>query len=466
MFSSLLLTLALLAPAAAASPQRARTRAPQVDRAVVSPAGQVLGTEADFDLAVGGRFSNPFSALTSVSALPNRVFRITLSSTGTGWEESFLIGIPRTPVVPFAPLLVAFHSYGRLPENVVDETTYFQEAMERGWFVVAPTGAHKFNFGIDYAQENIRVVLDWIQTYLPINHDRVYGVGFSMGGGGATCYAARHLDPRELMFAGLVNHTGTVSIRDDYEHALDTSLYEHPLMFGGSPSENPFGYQRASTIDLNSATGIVDPNSDLVRNLVHVPTSVFAVMNDPLMHLVGQALHFHDQLLLRGGDSDLNLQAGNVHAWSTLDETAVLDFLAPLHLAPSQPGATREILADRDGRYLQFDIQQAVSGTFTPFRFNVQQASNRLFFDRASNLAALSFDPAELQLDRHQNLSLILSTAGGTPLAIQLRGYQQPPSQVLRNGVVVSNWTYDSLSGSVSFTESAPDRYPNWVVVP
>ncbi|MFT5154389.1 MAG: hypothetical protein ACI841_004396 [Planctomycetota bacterium] len=466
MLSVHLLPFTLLIAPVISAPQPATARTPQASDPVVSPSGTVLGSDENFDTAVGGRFTNPFGGAASIDVLPNRIFRINLSSTGTGWQESFLIGVPRTPAVPAAPLLVTFHSYGRLPDQVVHDSTYFQDAMDRGWFVIAPTGAHKFNFGIDYAQENIRVVMDWAQTFLPIDRERVYGVGFSMGGGGVACYAARHLNPEELMYAGLTNHTGTVSIRNDYDNAVDTSLYEHPMMFGASPAGNPFGYQRASTIDIQTGNGQVDPDSDLVRNLAHIPTTAFAVVNDPLMHLVNQAVQFHDQLVLRGGDSELMLGRGDEHAWATLDETQVLDFFEPLRLNMPGASSTTTTLADRDGRYIHFDITQSTSGTFSPFRWNVQKSQNRLFFDNAQNIASVGFDPADLGLDRSQTLSTILSTTGGNPVTLRLSGYNEPPSEVRRNGITVTNWTYEPASGTVTFIEELPARYPNWEIVP
>ena len=83
-----------------------------------------------------------------------------------------------------APVLTLFHGYGEHLRDTVLRTDLVDEAMSRGWLVFAPLGAHEFNYGIDYAQDNIERAFEFIGARLPLDLDRIYGVGFSMGGRG------------------------------------------------------------------------------------------------------------------------------------------------------------------------------------------------------------------------------------------------------------------------------------------
>ena len=57
-----------------------------------------------------------------------------------------------------------------------------------------------------------------------------------MGGGAALSYAARHRDPERGAFAAVVNHTGTISLRNTYhnvspdQQGLMHGMLIHPLL--------------------------------------------------------------------------------------------------------------------------------------------------------------------------------------------------------------------------------------------
>jgi predicted esterase len=463
MIASLFVAAPLLAPAAPA-PQAPSRTTPASGR-VRGLDGEDLGSDQRFDWAVGGNWSMPWTPPAAIRVLGPGVYEIDLNLTETGWQERFLLALPQNGV-SYAPLLVLFHGYGQEPEQLLTLTSYVAEAQARGWFVVAPLGAHKFNFGIEYAQRNIEEVLEWTARYLPIDTSRIYGVGFSMGGGGAASYAARHVSPAHARFAALVNHTGTTSIRDVWWNAGDQNLLEHALMFGGTPDQVPFAYQRASSVDSDPLTQVVDPESDMVRNLSHLPVRTFAASGEPLGYLLAQVQVFHDQLLLRGGSGELVFGAGNLHAWSTLDETSVLDWLAQQTYADPAPGTLVETLADRDGRWFHFTIAQRQSGNFTPFRWFVHQPLNRLLLDRASNLRALRLDPGQAGLDAAQPLELVFQSSDSGVTSIVLAGYPEPPAQVLRNGAPLKRWAHDQAAGTLTFKEPNAAGYALWRIEP
>jgi len=400
--------------------------------------------------------------------LDQGIYSLTMEATGTDWEERFIVGIPTNPIDP-APLLVCFHRYSATERDAFLHTDLFNEAMERGWYVLAPLGAHQVNCGISYAQENIRVVIDWLDEVVRIDPERIYGVGFSMGGGCALNFAARHLDPDRAMFAAVVNHTGTVSIRDIWHRAQDTSILEHPLMFGGSPYEKPFAYQQASTIEMTPWSGI-DEHTDLARNLGHVPVQTWCAPNDPLDHLVRQTRAFLRHLMHLGGEVDYNEERGSRHIWATLDEVEALDFLEAQRLELPAEG-THSILAERDGRWLHFDLEQAKSDAFSSWRWHCNARSNLLFLDGLRNVEELRVRTPDLGLTPANTLRLILGPQTGRTASTEhstrlvLDGYDAAPRTVLREGERV-HFYWNPERGELTLEEHDAANLPLWVIVP
>ncbi|TDJ68781.1 MAG: hypothetical protein E2O39_12640 [Planctomycetota bacterium] len=473
MLATLLIPLCVVTPPQAAPAGgvagKLRVTAAEAARADIR-SGRTSDGELEFATIVGGAFSNPFDATTLYAGTPwPRVFQIQINNTGTGWVEVFHLAIPIQPLNP-APLLVAFHGASASQNDIGYNTDYYQKAMARGWYVIAPLGAHEWNFGVPYAQANIEVALDWVVEHFNIDPDRVYGVGFSMGGGVAASYAARHLDPAHVRLAAIVNHTGTTSLRDTYNHwPLGVmNVLEHTLMFGGSPTDFPFAYQQVSTIDLDSPAypGAVDPTADMSRNLTNVPVMIFASPNDPNGYLVDQSLHIYDHLVGLHADPLLRLGAGTVHQWGTINSNLVLNYLEPFVRTDPPLGIPVQTLADRDGTWWHFTITQVTQGQFTPFRWRSDPASNELFLSETENLAQIRFLPSDLGLDAGQALQFRLGTLSGNPLVVVLEGYPQSPSSVLRAGSSNVNWTWDAQAQTLSFVEADGVNTPIWSVIP
>ena len=465
MLTSLLLAFAPMAPAVAL-PATPRPQAGRRAREIRDLQGKRIGSEDDPEAALGGNYSSGLGPrATARATLRNRVWEVTLTNTGTGWDEKFLIGVPRQPLIP-APLLVGFHGYNSNHWNVAVKTSFFRDAMRRGWIVVTPLGAHEFNYGIDYAQQNIEAVLDWVATYLMIDPERIYGVGFSMGGGGAAAYAARHLDPNHPRFAAVYDHTGTVSIEDVWTHASDTTLLENPLMFGGSPSQFPFRYQQASVIDLD-ASGMIDPEADLARNLVPTGVKIFAVDNDPLQHLVVQSQLLDQHLSSLGGQPQLEIVRGTVHTWNTLSEQAVLNWFHPQRFEMPPLGTQVQILADRDARWYHFETVQQTAGQFSPFRWAEDEVNNRLVLDKIDNLNSLRFDPLDTRLSAGSGAAfeIMLDLESQSNLDVVLDGYPQNPASVTRTGGQGAPYTWNPATDTVTLHETLGGNYARWTVI-
>jgi hypothetical protein len=411
-------------------------------------------------------FTRPLVQVQEV--LEEGIYAMTMDATGTDWQESFLLGVPSNPL-DSAPLLVSFHRYSASERDTYLHTNLFEEAMERGWYVLAPLGAHELNYGVPYAQENIRVVIDWISEIARIDPQRIYGIGFSMGGGCALNFAANHLDPDQAMFAAVVNHTGTVSLRDIWHRATDTSVLEHPLMFGGSPYQHPFAYQQASTIELTPWSG-VNKQTDLARNLSHVPVQTWCSPSDPLDHLVRQTRALLRHLMSFGADVYPNEERGNSHAWETLDEVSALDFLEAQRLELPTEG-THSLLATHDGRWLHFDIEQVQGNSFSSLRWHANQGSNILYLDGLANIERLRVRTPDLGLSTTETLRLILGTNAGRHAGSEgttrliLDGYDVAPRAVLREGRP-AQYEWNPERGELSLEEDDAANLPLWIIVP
>ena len=60
------------------------------------------------------------------------VWQIVLDDPGTGWQESFLLGIPSQKESLQPPLLVMFHGANVSEWDCYEHTSLFQDALDRG----------------------------------------------------------------------------------------------------------------------------------------------------------------------------------------------------------------------------------------------------------------------------------------------------------------------------------------------
>lgn len=400
-----------------------------------------------------------------ISAIPvpgyRRLYELTIANTGTPWQESFLFQIPSVPASLDVPVLVVFHQFGVSHYDVEAHTGFLQEAAARGWYVVAPLGATQINFSSIDSQINTKIVLDWVLQFFNVDRERIYGVGFSMGGGNVLNYGARHLDPDGAMFAAIVNHTGVVSLRDTYLSDPSARPFLE-LLFGGPPSTHLFEYQRSSALDLDPVTRAVVAGTDLVRNLTHVPMQTWHAAGDPLAYLVAQNEILHDHMQALGGDEALVVAPGSSHDWSTLDEAAVCDFLAGQRLVLPTGGAA---LVDQDGPYLHMRVWQDSPGAFTPFRWQVHPDLNRFSLGMTENLKRIRVQTVACGLDPKAPLQVVMGTTDGLPDELTFTGYDHPPSGVTRDGWPAPSWVWDAVDETIQITE-LNGGYHSWRILP
>lgn len=350
---------------------------------------------------------------TPQASLPSggSTIRIDLATTRSGIAEHMIVGLPSV-LQPGSqvPTLVLFHGYGEFPADLTTKTDFFDEATSRGWLVVAPLGANRFNFGIDYAQDNTEDALEvfWSVFQSFLDPDRIYGVGFSMGAGWASSYAARHVGNDDLAFAAQLLHTGTLSLTDlsfRIEHKdqiLFEGMTEPPvdfdsnILFGATLGpERHFRMCRSSVIDMafpaapgwsapgfsndpfGSEADLADPDlanvldrTSMAWNLKHLVQAHTWATDDDNEHLTGQTEVARDFVQTVVGQipgqplppsldpQDAPAGCPNQHCWDFLDESDTLDWLELHTRVTPDPTQPQRLRMDEDRQWHGFEVRR------------------------------------------------------------------------------------------------------------
>ena len=387
----------------------------------------------------------------------DELLMITLTNTESGIDEDFLLERPPTLTKgKKVPMLVAFHKCCNSELDIDVFTSFPAEARARGWFMMAPLGAFQPNFASVVSQQNTKEAIDFVLKRFGsyINRNRLYGVGFSMGGGSALSYAARHVDPAEAMFAAVVNHTGTLDLPDTFFESTAPTRTVLNFLFGGTPAAQPFNYRRSSLVIGDDSMLGFKPEASMGRNLTHVPIlDVRAEFDHPdTDYLLDQNELFETMMSYFGGIVTVDIKAGvSVHAWSTLVESEALDFLEQFRLELPTSGQS---VADREDRFFHFYIFQRTSGSFSPFTWEINKRANQIKFSETSNIAEIHFDPEEAGLTLREALEVWTDTASGLRNWIALEGFSFPPVEVLRDGSVTTAWVHDFATSTLTLQET------------
>jgi hypothetical protein len=388
-----------------------------------------------------------------------------VNGTGTGYGENFMVFAP-DQTQP-RPLLVVFHKFGVSELDIWVNTTFFQEATKKGWHVVAPLSASGVHEGCLEGQGNTEKVLDWMLENFNINRNRIYGVGFSMGGGAVMNFAARHLDPYRFMFAAIVDHTGSIAHVDTYNQTPSAQfIFDFWFGDGSEGSWTPFKMAQACLLDFTIHPTVVNTNTDLAGNLVHVPVKVTRPTIEPqsTAYLSVQCDILVTHLMGLGADVTYEIVPFFGHTWAMLDEKKTLNWLGKRHLALPISQAT---LADVDGRYFYFTVKQDAPELFTPFTWSVDAGLNSLSLSETANLDEIEVDMLLAGLSGAQVFTLDLSTADGLADDVSLRGWPQAPTSVFRDGIeIFSSWSYLPTEQLLILQEPDGTQPHQWVVNP
>jgi hypothetical protein len=286
-----------------------------------------------------------------------------------------------------------------------------------------------------------------------------------MGGGGVLSHAARHLDPQRGMFAAILSHTGGGALEHTYYSEPDDddadddiqsgSNLEPPdileYWYGGSPLAFPFEYQSHSVLDMDQF-GAVDHSVSMLSNLKHVPIHTWHADQDPLVYLVLQTTAvFNSFLTYFGGPAFLTVVSGNKHRWTTLDEVTTCNWLEQHTLQMPTSG---NLLADRDGTWLYFELQQTAGGAFSRVDWAVNPGSNALTLLGTDNLDTIVVDTVGAGLDPAAAITLDVSANDGTGDVIVLEGIALAPTSVLRDGISDPGWSHDAQTARLTISEA------------
>lgn len=402
-------------------------------------------------------------------------------------EELFTLFVPSTPPGVERPMLVAFHGFNVSHLDIWANTSFISECQARGWFLIAPymrnlaptgPGTSQSGFGSAQSQLHVQAVMRYVMEGFPVDLDRIYGVGFSMGGGAAMSYAARHRDRDEGAFAAVVNHTGTVALQHVYANADNDTQGLMRRIFGGNPQYAPFNYNRSSVIELDANGVLVSGGDHMARNLSEVPVRTYYGVGDGQGYLVDEALQLDGFMSTISSTHELvalpadctPVQGG--HCWATIDETEVCDWLETKVLGT--PGQIGQVLADRNARWGNLDVTPTLAGVFSSFDYSISSSQNSIRLLGTSNLESVRFNLNEVGLDRTSPVGLRLGTADGSGDTVHITGYGGAPSSIVRNGWLViedcssaslPRWCYDPSTDTLSITETAPQT-ALWTVNP
>lgn len=368
-------------------------------------------------------------------------------------------------------IVVAFHPYGLSYVSPFNGSLLPAICEQRDWILLAPLGLTQTNFATVQSQETLDITMGIIAKFLPYNRQMVYTVGFSMGGMNAVSYAMRKQDPKGLRVAGVINHTGTMDAILDYETGAQAlkDILENDDHFGGSPTEQPFAWERVNPAKLD-ASNIVDAQRAPVTNLVDVPFYLHVNKDDPQTDLVDMTYALYDHLLSLGVDVVLSeVSAGATHHWNTMDMTAAINHIAGA-VAPGvapENGPVLELFADREAGYRLTEVLAIEPETVARYKIVVQTPIvNAFAVQGIDGVRELAVDLGPLLADPSELLTITTWNVDSKPTTLVLEGYTAAPATILVNGVPPIASSFDPAAGTLSVQPTSDGSFAVVQIIP
>lgn len=373
--------------------------------------------------------------------------------TGTGFAEliQYQLPVSYAPGAAPIPLLVAWHGFSESAASVSVKSTLDEWCDASGWAYLSVTGLDDALFGSPPSQQNAEAAIQWMLDNFTIDPDRVYMVGFSMGAGIVSNFAARHRGPDGIMIAGL----GLVSGVFDWiviwnNDPLIQPWMMNPYNFGASPDQDVFAYRRVGALAFDPAAsqpvlGNHLPIWAMATNLHDVPTYVTWDVNDLLSYVPPQCETYAALLGSMGtiamsrpvsGTIDPDVGIPATHSWAVLDEAELFAFLAP-HSTQRLP-AVVDAQLDQDGEVSSLQLLQDQASAFSWLQSEVDTGSRRVTLDGVTNASVLTLDLDAAGLSGGAPVRVIASSADPAGFTLRLSSGTSPPSYLV-----------DSLTGQI-----------------
>ncbi len=377
---------------------------------------------------------------------------ITIETTLGDTTETFWLQIPGgyQPGVP-APLLIGWHQWGGNCLEFKTQTDFDSIADARGWIAASHYGVGSTHWNNHPTQSHVVDVINWISQHYTVDPDRIYMVGSSMGGAAPMIFSNNHLDPQGPIIAAAASMSGIQDCeRRYYEQGVNHSMIG---AFGGTPDQVPYEYHR------NSAVVFDDSTQSMHYNAMHLPLfltfgrawtdSVWRCHAEDLYNLM---IQFADTVVLH--ESSLP-----GHGWAACEEELICDFLE--NFTAVRTPLTLNINADENGRWYWATIEMRDSvESFARFTASMDTVGIlRLEFNMISNVASASLDLPSLGFTYASDFYCRWTIADGQTSLLVFEGVPNPPQDVLKDGIVFCDWTYDPGAETLTLQAQTDGSY-------
>ncbi|MDH7473673.1 MAG: prolyl oligopeptidase family serine peptidase [Anaerolineae bacterium] len=246
-------------------------------------------TASQVRLEVLGRFPVlpiPGAAAGDVLAMAVTSSTITFTNPYDGTDQQARIVLPDDYSGDPVPLVIYVH--GRSSDMYEGENTIGEATRNKGWLLATPQlhgswpyppdPPGKYAYASLESQYDIIGAMNYMLDHYNVITDRIYLVGYSMGGQIATVTAGKF----PHVFAAVFDNKGPTNMAEwYYEQAEYYESFNHPHVqamrqechvneLERDPTENPFCYQRRSGVNFAS-------------NYIHMPISITHSVSDTLV---------------------------------------------------------------------------------------------------------------------------------------------------------------------------------------
>lgn len=381
--------------------------------------------------------------------------------TGTSFKERIQVMTPCgfNPAGPDLPLIMVNNGWGLSAASFFNGMSDIpDEANSRGWLVVAFTQLDDQSFGVvPLPQQNVERALDWVLANYPVDEDRIYGVGWSGGGGSIVSFAVRHLNPDRPMLAALVSNAGSYDLINTYNNEVPSvqAIMENVALLKGPPSGTTlWQYLLSHCEEVQSGPSVVVDRAK-IRNLLHIPVFHTWSTDDSIVYLRNQNQAFAAYLQSIGANITTQSFTGLIdsHSWDLVDAKAALDFLQQYTV--NRYPESFDVLADRNLTYYWVSAALRVQKILTPIVCSVDTAMNHVDID-VKNILTLDVQPPQALLDRSENFSISFTTTDNASSTLVFHDVVSPPTYVLYGVEMYDAWSHDGGAQTLTITVPGP----------